>query len=145
MAFRGKQFSMGSMSGLLFNREDFGKLFIRLVLGIILAAKGVMFLIEGQSFLAMLGKNLSIVGITFWPLFLGGVIAICHIVCGITVALGAFFKTSMFLFGTFFLLEAIFKYHTGSNLIGKVAYLVMLSAVMYGFMFIGSGSYAVQK
>ncbi|MDR2777092.1 MAG: hypothetical protein LBB17_03575 [Puniceicoccales bacterium] len=133
------------MSSLHFDREDFGKLFIRLVLGITLAAKGVMFLVEGQSFLTTLGKNLSIVGVTFWPLFLGGVIAICHIVCGITMAIGAFFKTSTFLFGTFFLLEAAFKYHIGSNLSGKISYLVMLSAVMYGFMFIGSGSYAVQK
>ncbi|MDR1528585.1 MAG: hypothetical protein LBS22_03315 [Puniceicoccales bacterium] len=133
------------MSGLLFNRENFGKLFIRLVLGIVLAAKGVMFLIEGQSSLAMLGKFLSIVGITFWPLYLGGVIAICHIVCGITIALGAFFKTSTFLFGTFFLFEAAFKYHAGNNLTGEVAHLAMLSALMYGFMFIGSGSYAVQK
>ncbi|MDR1173275.1 MAG: hypothetical protein LBJ75_03630 [Puniceicoccales bacterium] len=133
------------MSGLLFNRENLGKLFIRLVLGIILAARGVMFLVGGQSSLTMLGDILSIVGVTLWPLYLGGVIAICHVVCGITVALGTFFKTSTFLFGTFFLLEAASKYHAGNNLIGEVSYLIMLSAIMYGFMFIGSGSYAVQK
>jgi hypothetical protein len=57
-----------------------------------------------------------------------------------TILPGAFFETSAFLLGTFALLEAILKYRMGSRLMNKVAYIVMLSAVMYGFIFIGSGS-----
>ncbi|MDR2602956.1 MAG: hypothetical protein LBC11_00130 [Puniceicoccales bacterium] len=133
------------MSGLHFDRQDFGKLFIRLVFGIILAAKGVVFLVEGQPSLTLLGSILSIVGIASLPLYLGWVIAVCHIVCGIMIALGAFFKISTFLFGTFLLLEAAFKYKMGGNLIREVANLVMLAAVMYGFVFIGSGTYTIQK
>ncbi|MDR0693361.1 MAG: hypothetical protein LBF49_02195 [Puniceicoccales bacterium] len=133
------------MSALLFDRQDFGKLFIRLVFGIVLAAKGIMFCMEGQSSLILLGSILSVTGVTSLPLCLGWIVAVCHIVCGIMVALGAFFKTSTFLFGTFFLLEAALKYQMGSNLVGEIAYLVMLAAAMYGFMFIGSGAYTVQK
>ncbi|MDR1891226.1 MAG: hypothetical protein LBQ23_03585 [Puniceicoccales bacterium] len=133
------------MSGSLLDKENFGKLFIRLVLGIILAAKGITFFIHGQPALTLLGKILSVVGITFWTLHLGWAIAICYIVCGITMALGAFFKTSTFLLGTFSLLEAAFKYYTGGDPVSEVAHMVMLSATMYGFVFIGSGSYSVQK
>jgi hypothetical protein len=43
------------------------------------------------------------------------------------------------------LLEAVFKYAVGGPLMDAVAYTLMLSAVMYGFMFVGPGSYVVQK
>ncbi|MDR1457625.1 MAG: hypothetical protein LBI47_02125 [Puniceicoccales bacterium] len=137
------------MSGLFFDRQDFGKLFIRLIFGIVLAAKGIMFFVEGPSSLALLGGirsvSLSTGGTLPLPLYLGWIIAICHIVCGIMIALGAFFKTSTFLFGTFFLLEAVLKYQAGSNPIEEVAHLAMLAAAMYGFMFIGSGAHTIQK
>ncbi|MDR2779377.1 MAG: hypothetical protein LBB16_03805 [Puniceicoccales bacterium] len=133
------------MSGSLFDRENFGKLFIRFVLGSILAAKGIIFFVQGQPALTLLGKMLSIVGITFWPLYLGWIMAICYIICGVTVVLGAFFKASTFLLGTFAMLDAVFKYHMGGDVVGEITHCVILSTVMYGFMFIGPGSYAVQK
>ncbi|MDR2432284.1 MAG: hypothetical protein LBD34_00840 [Puniceicoccales bacterium] len=133
------------MSGLFFDRKDFGKLFIRLVFGIALAVKGVAFLVKGPSSLTLLGSILGIIGVTFFPLYLGWAVAVCHVVCGIMIAIGVFFKTSTFLFGTFFLLEAILEYQTGSDPIKEVAYPVMLAAVMYGFVFIGSGTYSIHK
>ncbi|MDR3144443.1 MAG: hypothetical protein LBT64_03005 [Puniceicoccales bacterium] len=129
----------------LFDRESFGKLFIRVILGTILAAKGVMFFVQGDSALISLGKILSTIGITKLPLYFGWAIAIVCVVCGVTFAIGAFFKMSTFLLGTIFLLNAIFMYCGGRDLVDEVSHVAILSAVMYGFMFIGAGAHAVQK
>jgi putative oxidoreductase len=128
-----------------FNRENSGKLFMRLVLGPILTAKGVVFFVKGKTSLIAIGGILSAIGITFWPLVFGWIIAAVCVVCGVTFAIGAFFKTSAFFLGTFTLFEAIFRHFSGANLMDNVAYALMLSAVLYGFIFVGPGTYVVQK
>jgi hypothetical protein len=133
------------MSNLWVDKENFGKLLIRLVLGVVLIAKDIVFFVQSHPTLTLLGKTLSIIGINLYPLRLGFGIAICYIICQTTVALGAFLKTSTFLSGTFTILEAVFKYHIGGDLVGEVVHVVILSSMMYGFMLIDSGSYSVQK
>lgn len=133
------------MSIQFFNGENFGKLFIRVILGLILTAKGIVFFVDGQMALLTLGKILNVIGITFWPLYFGWIIAVICVLCGVTFAIGAFFKTSTFLLGTITLLEAAFKYYINFPLMDTVAYAAIPSVVMYGFLFIGPGTYAVDR
>ncbi|MDR1433068.1 MAG: hypothetical protein LBI61_01860 [Puniceicoccales bacterium] len=133
------------MNGNFFNKENFGKLFIRMILGIILTAKGIYVFVGGRTALLTLGKILAAVGVTFWPLYFGWAIAVICVVCGIMFAIGAFFKTSAFLLGTVILLETVFKYYASCPLVDSVAISAMLSAAMYGLLFIGPGTYAVDK
>jgi hypothetical protein len=108
----------------------------------VLATKGIMFFVGGNNALIALGKVLSIIGITSWPLHFGWAMAMIYIVGGITFAVGAFFRISTFSLGTIVLLETTFKYSTNRPFMDDVAYALVLAATMYGFMFIGPGTYA---
>ena len=127
------------------NKDAVGKLIIRAVLGILFAAKGIKFFIGGKTALIAFGKILSTIGITFWPLYFGWILACICVVCGMTLLLGVFFKTTTFLLGTILLLDTICKYYMGYRVFDAVAYSAMIVAVMYGMMFIGAGEYSVQK
>ena len=122
--------------------EDTGKLFVRCVLGILLTIKGVMFFVDGARSLMAISKFLSIVGVNFWPLWVGRVVAVIRLLFGITFLLGAFFKTSAFLLGSALLFDAACGYYLGIN---DYVLCLMLASVMYGFIFIGAGQYSVQK
>ncbi|MDR1401705.1 MAG: hypothetical protein LBI81_01975 [Puniceicoccales bacterium] len=128
----------------IFDRENFGKLLVRLVLGTILATNGVMAFVGGKTTLISLGEISRIIGFP-WMLYFGWMMAVASIVCGITFAIGAFFRVSTFLLGTVILAEAICKYCIGHSFLHSVSYILMLSIAVYGFLFIGAGSYAVQK
>ncbi|MDR1413882.1 MAG: hypothetical protein LBI56_03020 [Puniceicoccales bacterium] len=127
-----------------FDRESFGRLAVRLILGVILAAKGVMVFVGGKSIFLTIGKISAVSGVQ-WLQYGAWVIAVLSIVCGVTFAIGAFFKASTLLLGTIVLLEAVCKHYIGYPFINGISNILMLSVAIYGFLFIGSGSYSVQK
>ena len=137
------------MKHLPFNREDFGKLFIRITLGILLAAQGVNFFVQGKCALASLGKIVTAIGWNVFPIskttiVLGGIFAIFYIVCGITFAIGAFSKISSGILSVLLLLTSITKLSEGHHFFGLTEYLFIASFVLFGFCWIGAGQYAVQ-
>jgi putative oxidoreductase len=133
------------MAASIFDRENFGKLFIRVVLGTIIMGRGVAFFVQGKGTLVSLGNILSLLGMNFSPLFFGVCVAVVCVVGGITFALGAFFRTSSFLLGTVTVLDAIFRYHTRTVSLDVAVGAVAIAATLYGFMFIGAGAHAVQR
>ena len=128
-----------------FGSEDTGKLVIRIVLGVLVAANGVMFFVNNAGALKAVSALLSSLGIKIWPLLVGDLVAIVKLLFGITFLLGAFFKTSSFLLGTMLLFDAACKYCLKQGFSEIVSLYIMLASVAYGFIFIGAGQYSVQK
>jgi putative oxidoreductase len=129
----------------VFDKEGFGKLFVRVILGMIAMAKGIAFFVQGKGALVAAGNILSLIGINFSPLFFGFCVAIVCVVCGITFAIGAFFKTSAFLLGSVILLDALLHHYTKTAAVDVVVTTIGVAATLYGFVFIGAGPHAVQR
>ncbi|MDR1255621.1 MAG: DoxX family membrane protein [Puniceicoccales bacterium] len=128
-----------------FDSESFGKLFIRIFIGIFFMVNGVHFFMGGHAALATLGKILGMVGINFSPVLFGGVLAAIHIVCGLTLIIGFLFRTSCFLLGLISFLKALIALFAGKNILNDVAHIFTLSMVTVGMMFIGGGKFSAKK
>ncbi|MDR2436438.1 MAG: DoxX family membrane protein [Puniceicoccales bacterium] len=128
-----------------FDSENFGKLFMRLFLGIFFMANGVHFFAYGHSALAILGKMLGAIGIHFSPVIFGGILATIHIVCGLTVVIGFFFRTSCFLLGLISLLKVAVAILAGGSITNDTAYAFTVGMTMFGMMFTGGGRFAAGK
>lgn len=128
-----------------FDTENFGKLFIRIFLGIYFVVIGVHFFVSGHDALIVLGTILKILGITFSPIFFGWVLASMHIICGMTILIGFLFRISCFLLGSVTLLEAIIALYTDKNFINGVAHIFLLSMILFGMMFVGGGRFSAKN
>jgi uncharacterized membrane protein YphA (DoxX/SURF4 family) len=124
-----------------FDSENFGKLFIRLFVGIFFAVNGVHFFVCGHKSLAILGAIFGMIGIKFSPVFFGGLLAGVHIVCGLTVIIGFLFRTSCFLLGLISLLEGIIAIYTGKCALDS-APMLTIGMVTLGLMFTGEGRFS---
>ncbi|HMT26916.1 MAG TPA: DoxX family protein, partial [Candidatus Absconditabacterales bacterium] len=67
---------------------DIGLLVIRVGLGILFVIAGRPKITGGTQMRAWLGGNMSLIGITFWPVFRGFMAAFAEFVGGILVILG---------------------------------------------------------
>jgi putative oxidoreductase len=106
---------------------------------------GVYFFVCGHAALAVLGTVFGVIGIHFSPILFGGMLAAMHIVCGLTMVMGFFFRWSCFLLGSISLLEAAIAIFMGKSILNDVAYIFIVSMVTFGLMFTGSGKFSATK
>ncbi|HMT01576.1 MAG TPA: DoxX family protein [Candidatus Absconditabacterales bacterium] len=76
---------------------DIGLLVIRVGLGILFVIAGRPKITGGTQMRAWLGGNMSLIGITFWPVFRGFMAAFAEFVGGILVILGFMKRPAAFL------------------------------------------------
>jgi putative oxidoreductase len=128
-----------------FDSENFGKLFMRLFLGIFFMVNGVYFFIHGHTALAILGKILGVIGVHFSPVIFGGILATIHIVCGLTVVIGFLFRTSCFLLGLISIFKVAITLLASGSITHDSAYAFTVGMTMFGMMFIGGGRFVAGK
>ena len=90
--------------GFVKNKEAVGKLIVRIIVGALMMAHGVILFIGGKSGLISIGEICSVLGISGRHLFgiLGGILATFCIISGITFVLGVFFRAASLILGTIF-------------------------------------------
>jgi uncharacterized membrane protein YphA (DoxX/SURF4 family) len=76
------------------DKENFGKLFSRLVVGLFFIAFGIHHFSNGMSSLQALGTIFSVICITFWPGMWGVFAAVTLILSGMCFLIGFFFHTN---------------------------------------------------
>lgn len=125
-----------------FNRPDFGKLLIRVVLGLIFAWYGVKMIGIGNSDIVVFEPGFSLLRLSLstdaWTLL----VAIIYLVAGILFMAGSFFKTCSAVLTVVELLlmrEAILARPESADLM--LLHLV-LAAICFGFLFITPGRYS---
>ena len=134
--------------GFVKNKEAVGKLIVRIIVGALMMAHGVILFIGGKNGLISIGEICSVFGISGRHLFgiLGGILATFCIISGMTFILGVFFRATSLILGTIFLMDAAFKYFLLRRpLFPSVSYIVMASSFMYCFALLGAGEYSAQK
>lgn len=128
-----------------FDTENFGKLLLRLFVGGYFVILGVNFFVDGHRALILLGRITNILGITFSPIFFGSAFAMMHIVFGMTILIGFWFRLSCCLLGTITMFEAIIAAYTHARIFGIVLPTLVLSMVVYSMMFIGGGRFSAAR
>src|SRR4029079_10634992 len=80
----------------IFKKPDLGLLIIRLVLGVAYATHGVAKFMGGTPVLEKIGGALQVFGITAFPVFFGGLAALCEMFGGCLIFLGYKFRFAAF-------------------------------------------------
>lgn len=127
-----------------FKRPNLGLLIIRLVLGATFIAHGLMKFLGGTAALESVGSAMQSFGITAFPVFFGGIAALCELLGGLLILIGYKFR-----FGAFALFLVMFvAAYTQFNGVGsfmKFAWALEMAAVFFGLIFIGPGKYSIDK
>lgn len=128
----------------IFRKPDLGLLIIRLVLGATFIVHGVTKFMGGTSTLEFLGSTLSMFGINAFPVFWGGIAALCEMLGGILVLLGYKFR-----FGAvaiFLVMVVAFYWHfSKGDSFGKYSQPLEMAAIFLGLLFIGPGKHSIDK
>lgn len=130
--------------GGIFKKPDLGLLVIRLVLGITYAIHGVTKFMAGTPVLEKLGGALQVFGISAFPVFFGGLAALCEMLGGCLIFLGYKFRFAAF---AIFLVMAVafYSHFAASDPFNSYAWALEMSAVFLGLIFIGPGRYSIDK
>ncbi|WOO42383.1 DoxX family protein [Rubellicoccus peritrichatus] len=127
------------------DKPDFGFLIIRVIVGVIFVAAGIGKFLGGSETLEGVGQAMSIVGISFAPLFWGFLAALVETVGGLLLIVGFLFRGSaFFLLGTMIVATAV-KVSTGDDFVKDIGYPLAMAAVTAGLLFTGPGKIAIQK
>lgn len=128
----------------IFKKPDLGLLIIRLVLGVSYATHGILKFLGGTSTLEFLGSALSIFGIHAFPVFWGGIAALCEVLGGILIFLGYKFRFGAF--AVFMVMAVALSWHlSNGDGFNKFAWALEMTAIFLGLVFIGPGKYSFDK
>lgn len=127
-----------------FKKPDFGLLVMRLVLGATYTALGLMKFMGGTPVLEKLGSALQVFGISAFPVFFGGLAALCEMLGGCLVFLGYKFRFAAFAI-LVVMVVAFYSQIAGSATFFQYAWALEMAAVFFGLLFIGPGKYSIDK
>lgn len=128
-----------------FQKPNFGKLLLRVLLGGMMIAHGAPKFLGGSSTMETLGGAMEIYGITFLPIFWGFMAALTETVGGFMLILG--YKTRFIaLLLTFVMLTASLQiYDQGKGEFLAVAWPAELGIVYLSLIFIGAGKFSLDR
>ncbi len=128
-----------------FNKPDLGQLLLRLCIGLYMFGNGVKTFMAGEHAWTFMGKRMSLIGITAYPMFWGVVAASIFTVGGLLIALGAFFRYAAF--ALFFTMVIAILYHisAGDEFFKATGFSFCLASVFLSMLFTGPGNIALQK
>ncbi|MDR1366912.1 MAG: DoxX family protein [Puniceicoccales bacterium] len=124
-------------------KENFGKLFIRLVIGLFFIAFGIRHFAGGMLSLQALGVIFSTIGITFWPGVWGVFSSVILILSGMCFLIGFFFRTNCVLLSLVFFLKLLTTWSSSKNFF-DVEFLLnaSLTVLLFSFLFMGAGRFS---
>lgn len=127
-----------------FKKPNLGLLIIRLILGATFIAHGLMKFLGGTSALEGVGSAMQSFGITAFPVFFGGIAALCELLGGLLILIGYKFRIGAFAI-LLVMVVATYKNFDGLNSFKNFAWSLELAAVFLGLLFIGPGRYSFDK
>jgi uncharacterized membrane protein YphA (DoxX/SURF4 family) len=124
-------------------KENFGKLFIRLFLGLFFVASGIRYFAGGISALQGLGAIFSAIGMTFWPAIFGIFAAVILILSGMCFLIGFFYRLNCGLLLLVFFLKALANGYRWQNFFDAEFLLnILIALLLFAFLFIGAGRFS---
>jgi uncharacterized membrane protein YphA (DoxX/SURF4 family) len=127
-----------------FDRPDFGKLLVRVVLGLIFAWFGVKMLGGGKSALVILDQPFPILSYTVAPRTWILCVAVVYLIAGILFMAGSFFRTSCVALAAVELVLIRQTIFTAPAEVDLMLLHVVLMAVNIGFLFMNPGRYSAR-
>lgn len=128
-----------------FAKPNLGLLILRGFLGLMMVIHGMPKLLGNASLLTEIGQKMSVIGISFAPLFWGFCIALVETLGGLFLILGFFFRPAAFLLFLHLAIQAYYFHTTKANFLNVTAYPLELAIVFLGLLFIGPGKISVDK
>jgi putative oxidoreductase len=124
-------------------KENFGKLFIRLFLGLLFVASGVRYFSGGISALQVLGAIFSVIGITFWPIIFGIISAVILVLSGMCSLIGFFYRLNCGLLLVIYFLKALGN-RSGLKNFFEAEFLlnILIALLLFAFLFMGAGRFS---
>jgi putative oxidoreductase len=124
-------------------KENFGKLFIRLFLGLFFVASGVRYFSGGVSALQLLGAIFNVIGITFWPIIFGIISAVILVLSGMCFLIGFFYRLNCGLLLAIFFLKALGNgYSLGNFFDAEFLLNILITLSLFAFLFMGAGRFS---
>lgn len=120
------------------DKEHFGRLLIRIVLGILLVALGVKYFTGGSIALKTLGAIVQALGITFWPRLWGILSATVLIFSGMCYVIGFYYRVNCGLLAMIFALKTIIDWKLGYHFFAPeflcdfVIFTILMSSLFMG-------------
>ena len=134
------------MWAFLSNYRDAGLLLLRVGLGVIIIwAYGWSKINNGVADWQSTGANMKYVGITFWPVMWGLLIALIETLGAILLIIGFAFRPVCLLLLLVMILASIREYAQAAGSLMAAAHWLELSVVFLSLMFIGPGKYSVDR
>jgi putative oxidoreductase len=124
--------------------KNLGLLIIRIGLGILFIYHGLPKLLGGPENWEKLGTAAGAVGIHFLPVFWGFLCAVTETIGGILVVVGLAFRPVCLLMAVNLIVAAAFTYKLSGDF-GDATHAIEDAIVFAGLVFIGPGSYSVDK
>ena len=125
-------------------KPDLGLLIIRIGLGAMFMAHGIPKFLAGGSLLESIGKSMSVIGVTSFPLFWGFMAALTESLGGFLMILGYKFRIVMMAFTFMMVVAFLTKFSPGADFV-KYAWPAELAVVFFSLIFIGPGKHSVDK
>jgi len=126
------------------NYRNFGLLVMRTGIGVMLFLHGLPKLTGGPAKWETLGANMSHLHIYFFPVFWGFMSAITECIGGLFCVLGLWFRLVSLLMFINFIVAVLTVYGGGKGIMGA-SEAIELCFVFFGFIFLGAGTYSVDK
>jgi putative oxidoreductase len=127
-----------------FNCPNFGLLFIRVALGIMLIAYWVPMLLAGKSNLEHTGSVMALIGVHFAPLLWGVLAALSCIIGGSLYIIGFLFRPVSIILCFNMIMAILFQFSQGDSFVA-MSHSIELACIFFGLLWIGPGKYSVDK
>lgn len=137
---------LSSVSSYL-NKPDFGLLLLRVGVGSIMVLHGIPKFMGGKSMLEGVGSALSVYGLDgiIPPVIAGFLAATAEVFGGVLIVLGMFFKAAAFAIAFTMLTATLLTSKFFNADFGSYAYPLAMLTLFTSLMFIGPGSYSMDK
>ena len=126
------------------NYRNFGLFVMRVGIGVMLFLHGLPKLTGGPAKWESLGHSMSNLHIHFYPVFWGFMSAITECIGGLFCVLGLWFRLVSLLMVFNFIVAILALLAGGKDALGA-SEAIELAFVFFGFLFLGAGSYSVDK
>ncbi len=128
----------------LSKQKDLGLLILRVGVGAFMILHGLPKLMGGPDVWNGVGKSMGNLGVTFIPVFWGFMAAITETIGGLFLLMGLWYRPVCILLA-FTMLVAGAKHLSAGDGWGGASHALELMFVYIGLIFIGPGSYSVDK
>lgn len=129
----------------LISHPNFGLFFIRICIGSCIIARSIPKFLGGASQLTALGESMHAIGIHFFPLFWGMLLAFTAACGGMAMIIGFLFRPACLCLTLAMSLATFHHIRSGQSFSEVTIIPCLLTVVCFGLMFIGSGRWSVDR